>query len=1091
MSTTFNAYTIELHLETISAANSNAKILYSIWQMNKNQLSKAMDATQLNYPGFSLHEKSHCDTIIKNIEAFLGEERIKSLSPTDAWLILMSAYTHDLGMVIFYKALELKWGDKEFDDFLQKCTNNTFDESLNIAANLILNFKKLSNNSISEEDRKAFDNLSPLKIRNAVSLLNAEFFRKTHHIRSKEILIGLDKDFERLSNTFYCDQLPNRFIKLLGDIAFSHGVNFEFVMNSLQYKSNGFCSDFCHPRFISSMLRLGDVLDVDDKRFNLFYLEAFDKEKPSLTNYHYKKHASVEHILINPESIEITLDCPDENTYRISRDWFDWVLKEGQDQTNNWPEISPRNLNGLPPIIKIEKVKVLLNSVVPSKELMNLKFTISNEKALGLLKGGALYEKTELVFLRELIQNSLDSIKMQIWRDIKNGNYHSILSNYLSKRHSISKAEIESDLISYIQFPDDIPDTIVNNYFINLEINWKDNAKEKLVISVTDNGCGIDENEIIRMSKNVGESRTKTSEYRKEIDDMPFFLRPTGSFGIGLQSLFLINDQFEILTKPEGEKAKSIIFRNPSKGNYSSVSPLLNPKIQRGSSVRIEIENKNFHKAFGNSFTFNVIEQYDYFKDGQGDIYVYKIIEYINEHLRNIPFLKVSIKDHTLWKSSVQLNRGLVFGDERQKERESKLISQLFKINNKYWFRFSENISDIGSEVVLDIKDNFDELSLPHPNYRISFFVRNVKVDSNLANYHESAYCSTFWNLLGSSSDKLLNVSRDKFLRDASSVLSDNFLNKIFPLILKKAHEMLLKEIKVLTDSGTNSDELLKVKTIYFQIALMISISRVKENDIDWSAISTLELPKALFTDVKQAKIFKVEGFNKLKSMAILIPNSYGTNPYKENLDYENIIKDFSKEINSLKCEAIVRFDSFLHDYIQINFNIDKIITSPKQPGYRVLIFKKSSPNSKESIAFDKSAENAVLNELVSKSTNARSDRKLIYSLPKYAKYLAIKNTWFKGFENFPRYSKSCIISPFMSNEDFNFYFEVVKKDNRKKNKEITKSLLEDQILSLVPDSLIDAILQHSYYKPKDINKRKIIDAYIELATDYIHHIWR
>ena len=58
-----------------------------------------------------------------------------------------------------------------------------------------------------------------------------------------------------------------RLIKLLGQICALHTKPNEKVLE-LEYQTNGFGSDYAHPRFISMMLRLGDLLDIDNNRFN-------------------------------------------------------------------------------------------------------------------------------------------------------------------------------------------------------------------------------------------------------------------------------------------------------------------------------------------------------------------------------------------------------------------------------------------------------------------------------------------------------------------------------------------------------------------------------------------------------------------------------------------------------------------------------------------------------------------------------------------------------------------------------------------------------------------------------------------------------
>ncbi len=1080
----YTNYTLEKHLEFTALENSNAKILMSIWQMNKSQLPKAMDAIALNFPNFSLHEKSHCDTIIKNIEAFLGEKRIKTLSPTDTWLILMSSYTHDLGMVVFYKMLEQKWADPEFDSFLVNCTENSFDTSLANSANLILKFQSIVKGEVVSTELKELGGASALKIRNAVGLLNAEYFRKKHHIRSKEVLIGIDKDFERLSNSFYCDQLPNRFVKVLGEVAYGHGINFSEILTILNYQANGYCSDFIHPRFVACMLRLGDILDVDDKRFNMFYLNAFEPELPKLTDIHLKKHAAVEHLLINPKAIEVTLDCPDENSYRISRDWFDWVLEEGKNQTNHWQEIAPADLEGFPPAIKDDKIKVLFKGSIPPSDLLNLKFSISNEKALTLLKGGALYEKTEFVFIREIVQNSLDAIKVQMWKDIEAGIYDATLAKHL-KVLPTGNENSHKELLKLIVFPDDLPNDIVENYFIHLKISWSDANRNKLQLDFSDNGCGISQHEIARMSKNVGESKSKEKHQADFITRMPFFLRPTGSFGIGLQSLFLVCSQFKVITKSEGEKCKEIVFRNPTLGNYSSIT-LLEKILQRGTTISIEIPKKELFKALGNSFSYTVIDKYDYFVDGEGDLFVHKIAEYVRDVMSNVPFIRINLASSIIWQNSVNINSGFIRGELIAEFREVDLLSQLIKSDDEYYFRFVETFSGIGSEIILIINDNFDKIGLPHTNYRINYFVRNIKVESNISNYHRTPYCSTMWNLLGEPSDKLLNVSRDKFQRESHREIDSIYTDKIFPRILLKSNLFVIQKIEQKIKDKEPIDEL---QVIYFQIALMISNSGDNSKEVRWDLIENLILPSRICKKVVIEQLCTVKDFIELKTPCIILP-APGKGGADESSEYDKIVAEFDAILKTEKPDGLIQYSRFLDTHLRVNYNIRNIYEIKARPGFRLVIFKKIEGNIKEMIEVNKEARNSILESLVAR-TGARADRRMIYSIKEYAQILAIENTWFRGFEHFPEFSKASIVSPFMSQKNFEFWFKRIKEKNPKKEAEMTKAIFRNAQAEFLPESLINSIIKHSYFKPSNLSREEIVENYISLATEYVHVIWR
>ena len=64
------------------------------------------------------------------------------------------------------------------------------------------------------------------------------------------------------------DWLKTRLLQVLGDICACHTANDEQVLE-LPHETNGFGSDYAHPRFAAMLLRLGDLLDVDNGRFNM------------------------------------------------------------------------------------------------------------------------------------------------------------------------------------------------------------------------------------------------------------------------------------------------------------------------------------------------------------------------------------------------------------------------------------------------------------------------------------------------------------------------------------------------------------------------------------------------------------------------------------------------------------------------------------------------------------------------------------------------------------------------------------------------------------------------------------------------------
>ena len=132
-------YSLVKHLKLLSESDEKYKNLYASWVLDEKVYTNALKAVTNSFPHYSIHDSSHSLSIINKIEMLLGEERIKQLSPTDTFLILESAFVHDLGMITDKKEQEELWTDKKFKKYLDDVINNNYDRDLVIAAKYIRN----------------------------------------------------------------------------------------------------------------------------------------------------------------------------------------------------------------------------------------------------------------------------------------------------------------------------------------------------------------------------------------------------------------------------------------------------------------------------------------------------------------------------------------------------------------------------------------------------------------------------------------------------------------------------------------------------------------------------------------------------------------------------------------------------------------------------------------------------------------------------------------------------------------------------------------------------------------------------------------
>ncbi|WP_315078356.1 hypothetical protein [uncultured Clostridium sp.] len=70
-------YKLKTHLKLICDSNEEYTNLYATWNLNKKTYKSVLKTVVMNYPHYSLHDDSHSESIITNIEMLLGEDRIK------------------------------------------------------------------------------------------------------------------------------------------------------------------------------------------------------------------------------------------------------------------------------------------------------------------------------------------------------------------------------------------------------------------------------------------------------------------------------------------------------------------------------------------------------------------------------------------------------------------------------------------------------------------------------------------------------------------------------------------------------------------------------------------------------------------------------------------------------------------------------------------------------------------------------------------------------------------------------------------------------------------------------------------------------
>lgn len=528
-------------------------LYYTLWQevssivMSSNSHLKQITSQLHNY---DIHDESHCNKVLGNIEVLLGDTGINNLTFYELILLYSCVFLHDAAMALpqwEYEMLAAVKGTEEcFDnrqvffmrnDFkpVQKLSNVIDFIKKNKKA-IYGNFNNLSKfifSPATEEnleidlaervrDYEQFRNgyAEQLKVAlkstheflNYSELLRSEYIRATHHIRIEKYVINLKKRFTDKIGAVN----SGRFMADLSMICRSHGEDFRFVQ-SLNNKSVIWKDEYANLQYISILLRLGDVIHFSSDRAPL---SLFTEKK--ITDSTSLKHWTAKFQDLNytietrngKRAIIFSAFCIDPEIYYFIHDYIDWIdveLNNYYSFIHNLEFVNYDNIEKykIPLELTVDREKIIPNkdAFIPEKDL---KFTLDQSKILSLLMGVQLY-KDKYLCLRELYQNAMDACRCMLAQNQMMG---------ISERF-----EIEFGM----------GECIINGF-------------TQKYIYCFDNGIGMTKEIVKDYLLKIGNSYYKSRDFMKKNTNWFYGVTPTSQFGIGILSCFMIANRLEITT---------------------------------------------------------------------------------------------------------------------------------------------------------------------------------------------------------------------------------------------------------------------------------------------------------------------------------------------------------------------------------------------------------------------------------------------------------------------------------------------------------------------------------------------------------------
>lgn len=573
-------------------------ILYSEWLREKEMAIRILSNVSNMSSHFSIHDHTHSEAILKHIMNFLGKDVLEEkFTATDLWMLLFAAYFHDIGMVIRNADIEKIFSDPdEKKSFVSMVMEIRRDQSSPLFENAQIFEKELEKG----EFLKLKDAVLNGKLAPRLLTIFTEYFRRKHAERSQQFINDLYTPESSIKEMGITSIIPQRLFRAVGIICASHTYTDFSKVLAIEECEVGLGEGDAHPRFIACLLRLGDVLDIDNNRFNPTALAYMGEENlPSDTRYHIRKHWSITHFCVSPEMIDITAEIKvneetddknkdesfDVDAYNVAEtliNWFKWLREEFERQKVYINQIVPRRYEVQLPYVKRAECRLVNYLYLEDKK--KPRFEIDSPQAFELLQGMNLYTEP-WQSIREIIQNSIDATLIRFWT---------------ANREKLKReSEEEKDVDWYQRVATYIRDGL-KSYSITFKVIEDTKVhKDSYTFAIEDKGSGISQEELTYLLK-VGSAKNNKKK-REIVESMPRWFRPSGAFGIGFQSLFLLTDCVSVTTKSAetGRKLSVKLFspKGPHKGDV--LIRELDTRYEEApfTSVKFDVKKKMLSKS--------------------------------------------------------------------------------------------------------------------------------------------------------------------------------------------------------------------------------------------------------------------------------------------------------------------------------------------------------------------------------------------------------------------------------------------------------------------------------------------------------------
>ncbi len=485
----------------------------------RRHVKEDADNIKLLFAEYTPHdEQFHLRPLFHIASNVLQRKLLQRLNVTELFLLSSALYGHDWGMVV---------SDAEKQAITKK--------------------QPLGNKSTLESERIQFCNFArelgydfeTQDVREIPLNLWREYVRQTHAIRSGERI----KKYFEIIDTGVALRLSR--------ICESHYLDWEILRDPYKYPLH--CSilgEVVNLRAITIYLRLIDMLDMADDR-TPYAVWKFAAPRNLRSSMEWSKHRSIRRITfpryqVSQRRILVDGSTNDHEVYAALEDLRDYCEKQFRGCMDLLAEMPDDqyalNLSHIEWRIEPEGFKPI-----------SVQFQFDRDKMFDIM-GKELYQGDKYVFLRELLQNSIDAIRMR----------RAVIR---------SKEGRDPNEIGWIRV------TVEHREDGITDITWRDD------------GIGMDEYIIQNYLAIVGRSYYHSDDFKR----LGIAFEPISRFGIGILTCFMVTDSIEITTCKDRNlhpPSNPLRVKIPAFNRRFRVYTLSKENVSTGTIINLSI-NKN------------------------------------------------------------------------------------------------------------------------------------------------------------------------------------------------------------------------------------------------------------------------------------------------------------------------------------------------------------------------------------------------------------------------------------------------------------------------------------------------------------------